>query len=261
MKKQWTEQIQNMLKAHPMPPIEPGRMEETIFQSKQFLRMNQRARRTSFWEFFIVQFRFIGKKVWGMQILIVLSMVLFVHNFLISSPLDNLQLLARAFIAAPLLALAGIQVLARSFTHNMMEIELCTKYSLEKLMMVRLSILSMVDMLCLAVLAISFSIQLKWEIGLIVLYLFVPFNLTCLGCLWILNRIRSKDSVYYCLVYGGSLMFVQFVLSFQRIEIYEESATGIWVVMLMVSSAAVVMEIRKMLATYRRMDMATLPYS
>ncbi|ASA24120.1 hypothetical protein [Paenibacillus donghaensis] len=252
--KKSSELIQNKLQQPAMPPTSPDVLEETIRQSKQLLRQNQLAKRTTFIEFFKAQLRFISPKIWGVQLLIVVGMILFVQHTEVSSVRDKLQLLAHASMAAPLLVLAGIQLLTRSFTHNMMEIELSTRHSLEKLMMVRLSILSMADLLGLLASASFFSMQLERDIGLVLLYLFVPFNLTCLGCLWILNRIHTKDSGYYCLAYGGLLVILQFVLSIETVNLYDAPAVGGWLIVLVVSSLAVIYEVRKLREACRTID-------
>lgn len=246
-----------MLKDFPAPPIDRDRIEETIAQSKQILRQNQLRNRTSFWDFFIAQFRFISKKIWLMQMLVVLGIGLFMHNAVSDSSEDKLQILMLASMAAPLLVMVGIQLLARSFTYSMMEIEISTKHSLEKLMLVRMILLSMADIVCLMLLAGFFSIQLEREISLMLLYLLVPFNLTSLGCLWILNRVRSKDSGNYCLVYGGMLLVTQIVLSLYPSKLYEASTTGIWLVILLISSALIAVEIRKTRHTCRRVELSS----
>lgn len=247
-----------MLKRFPVPPIDQSRMEETIGQSKQILRQKQLESRTSFWDFVFIQFQFISKKVWVMQILIVLGIGLFMHIALSDSAEDKLQILMLASTAAPLLGLVGSQVIARSFTYNMMEIELSTKHSLEKLMIVRMLLLSMFDIVCLALLSSFFGIQLEREISLMLLYLLVPFNLTCLGCLWILNRVRNRDCGSYCLAFGGVFLLTQFVLSFnQSNKVYGTSTTGIWLVVLLISSVFIAIEVRKMRHISRRLELGS----
>lgn len=169
------------------------------------------------------------------------------------------QVLMLLSIASPLLVIAGLQVLVRSFSFTMMEIELSTKHSLEKLMLARMSLLSLADVFCLVLLTVFFGWQLQQGFGLIFLYLLVPFQLTCLGCLSILSRTRSKDSGIYCLAFIGALVLTQVVLSlFPSLQFYEETAMSGWLVIWLLSMLGLVLEVRKLLVSCRSLDATSI---
>jgi hypothetical protein len=249
--------VQATLRNFPSPPVDHQRMEDTITRSKLIWKEAEQSRRTSWREFYFAQLHFISKKVWGMHLFIVLMMSwLLQHVPSFDSIWKNeKQILMLVSISAPLLVVAGLQVLVRSFNFTMMEIELSTKHSLEKLMLARMSLLSLMDILCLVILTIFFGWQLQQGLGLIFLYLLVPFQLTCLGCLSIISRTRSKESGIYCLAFIGTQVLIQVVLSlFPSLQLYDKTAMGGWFAILLLSMAGLVLEVRKLRISCRSLD-------
>lgn len=222
------------------------------------------ALRTGFPEFFFAQLRFIGNRMWLLQLLIVLLTSLGVHQLLASDPSDTNQLrvIGLAASAAPLIALVSIQLIIRTFSANMMEIELSTRYSLEKLMMVRLMLIGLVDIFCLVLLADFFSVQFERELGIMLVYLFTPFLLTCGGCLFILTHSRAANGGMYCLTFGGCVLALQFYFSFgYHFTIYQPGTSlSLWLVMLFLALLVGAGQVRAFLKTCRTLEAAALPF-
>lgn len=253
--------VRDILREYPSPPVDRQRMKETIEGAAFIVRQAQESRGISFRQFYFIQLRFISKKVWGLQLLIVLGIGMLVHNALQAGRWSgDVQLLMLASIAAPLLALVGVQTMTRSLSCKMLEIELSTKYSLEKLTMVRMSLLGMADIVCLVLLAAFFSVELQQEISFMLLYLLVPFNLTCLGCLVLLNRVRTINCGYSCLIYGGFLVLVQVILAFTpSLQLYKNSTAGVWLILLLLTTAGIAAEVRKLRATCKSIELVSRP--
>ncbi len=221
------------------------------------LHRTQASRRTSFGQFYMTQLRFISWKVWAVQLLIVLGMGLLLHNSLQEQD-RNVQVVMLTSIAAPLLVIAGIQTLTRSLSCRMLEIELTTRHLLEKLTLVRMSLLGMADLAGLMLLAVLLSAWMQLEVAVMLLYLLVPFNLTCLGCLWLLNRVRTPSCGYYCLTYGGLVALLQTVLTFNpSLWLFESSAIGLWQALLMLTAAGIAFEVRRVRKTCRSLETAS----
>lgn len=253
--------VQVMLRNFPSPPVDLQRMEDTIAGAQQIFNDTQQSRRTSWKEFYCSQLHFISKKVWILHLFIVLMMSWLLNHVLSFGSFwsNGRQVLMFVSIASPLLVVAGLQVLVRSFSFTMMEIELSTKHSLEKLMLARMSLLSLVDVLCIFLLSIFFSFRLQQEISLIFMYLLVPFQLTCLGCLSILSRTRSKDCGIYCLVFIGAQVLIQVILSFvPSLQLYDKSSMGGWVVIMLLSMFGLVLEVRKLRLSCRSLDAVSI---
>ncbi|AIQ12530.1 hypothetical protein [Paenibacillus durus] len=244
------------LKNYPSPPVDQKKLQETVKEGAEVLRQTQASRRTSFGEFYMTQLRFISWKVWAVQLLIVLGMGLLLHNSL-QEQVRNVQLVMLTSIAAPLLVIAGIQTLTRSLSCHMLEIELSTRYLLEKLTLVRMSLLGMADLIGLALLAVLMTAWMQMEIAVILLYLLVPFNLTCFGCLWLLNRVRTPNCGYYCLIYSGMVALMQTILAFNpSLWLFESSSIGVWQVLMIITAAGIAFEVRGLLKTCRSLETA-----
>lgn len=229
------------LRNYPSFPVDPTHLEETIIGATAELRQVQVGRKTNFLEFYKIQLRFISLKVWAVQLLIIMGMGIFLHSFLQHSD-SNIQLGMMASITAPLLVIAGLKTMTRSLNCHMLEIELSTYHLLEKLTIVRMSLLGMVDLIWLTLLGVLLSLWTGIEILDLFFYLLVPFNLACFGCLWLLNRIQTPNCGYYCLLYCGLLLMMQVILSFNP-SFWLFDSTGITMVLLLLSTLGVVFEL------------------
>lgn len=179
-----------------------------------------------------------------MQLLIVLGMLLLLRNALYELG-DHVQVVMLVSIAAPLLVMAGIRTLTRSYSCRMVELELSTHHLLEKLMLVRMSLLGMADLAGMLLLAAVLSAWIHRDITVMLLYLLVPFNVACFGCLWLLNRVRTLNSGYYCFIFTGTVALVQTILVFNpNLWMFERSAMGIWQMMLIASTAGIAQQVR-----------------
>ncbi|MEK4064072.1 MULTISPECIES: hypothetical protein [unclassified Paenibacillus] len=257
MNKRSEQAIVNALKNYPTPPIERQHLEDTARGAVEVLRQRQAGRRTSFGEFYLVQLRFISWKVWAVQLLIVLGMVLLLRNALQEMG-ESVQIVMMVSISAPLLVMAGIRTLTRSLSCHMLDIELSTRHLLEKLTMVRMSLLGMADLLGLTLLAAILSVWIHSDVATLLIYLLVPFNLTCLGCLWLLNRVRTPSCGYYCLTFAGMVALVQMILAFTpNLWVFEPAALGVWQTMLLVTTAGIALQVRGLRKTCRSLETAS----
>ncbi|MEK4236181.1 hypothetical protein MHI27_10505 [Paenibacillus sp. FSL H8-0261] len=257
MKKKQRHSIVTTLRNYPSFPVDRGRLEETIHEAAIELRQAQATQRTSFTEFYKAQLRFISWKVWALQLLIVAGMGLLLHNF-INHPHGNIQIVMLASISAPLLVITGLQTLTRSLTFHMLEIELSTRHVLEKLTLVRMSLLGIADLIGLTLLAVLLNVWIQTGILSLLLYLLVPFNIACLGSLWLLNRIRTSNCGYYCLLYCALLVIVQIIFTFNySFSLFLSSVTGLWQVLLVLSTVGIVYETRGVCRTCRSLETAS----
>ncbi|OKP99095.1 hypothetical protein [Paenibacillus sp. P46E] len=231
------------LRNYPSFPIDQILLEETIKGATGELSQAQAKRKTSIGEFYKVQLRFMRWKVWVVQLLIVLGMALLLYNS-VQERNGNIQLIMLTSIAAPLLVIAGIQTMTQSISFNMQEIELSTYHRLEKLTLVRMSLLGMADLIGLTLLGGLLSAWTETGILDLVLYLLVPFNLTCFGCLWLLNRVRTRNCGYYCLLYCGLVVTGQMFLTCNpSLGLFESSAKVKWLVLLLLTTLGVVRQV------------------
>ncbi len=134
---------------------------------------------------------YIRKWVWGLSVLI----------FAIS--LTGAELLERDMIWCisafmPLLAMAAITETGRSEAYGMAELEISTRFSLRSVVLARLCILSAADfiLICLLIpLAFINDGGTCFQTGV---YMVCPYLLTAFFCLWVVRKVRSKETLYLC---------------------------------------------------------------
>lgn len=133
--------------------------------------------------------------------------------------------------------------MTRSLSRSMLEVELSTYHLLDKLTAVRMSLLGMADLLGLTLLGALLGTWTDAGVLEVVLYLLIPFNLACFGCLWLLNRVRTPNCGYYCLLYCCLLVLLQLIVSFNPPPLLlNSSAAGRGLVLLLLSAAGLVYE-------------------
>lgn len=245
----------HILKNYPSLPVDELHLENTINMAAAGIRRDQEQQRTSFGEFYLAQLRFIHWKIWLIHVLIVIGTGLLLHHY-IHEQRGAIQLIMLASMAAPLLVMAGIQTLTRSLTHHTLEIEVSTRYSLDKLIIVRLSIMGIADLMGLLTLAILSNVWIEMDLINMLLYLLVPFNITCFGCLWLLNRVRNMNCRYYCVTYACLITIMQFIwmLNPPSINLYNTTSRWIWLLILLTSSIGIGLETNRIKLTFRSLD-------
>lgn len=151
---------------------------------------------------------------------------------------------------APMIAFVGFPEMLKSYSHNMEEIEACTRFSMRRLIGARMLILGLIDLCSLTVILAASAVSHGTLILRMILYMFVPFNLTCSSCLTVIDHIKSKNGGYFCaaVCFLGIIIFCK--LSFFK-EFYEPAAMGIWVIMFIISVVYLVIEI---IRTFRSID-------
>jgi len=187
-------------------------MYETICLVRKEITKKAERKRLSFWQFLRTQVRFIGWKIWVMQ-LIVLGVVYacmmgFFEKYYTEHPEDLPRLL---MVLAIIVLMTAIPFLYRSIRYRMQEIESVTYVSSVRLMMARLFIIAVGDSVILAsmyVMAISNSIIPKM---LLFLCLSIPFFAACNGCLYMVGHLKPEHflhgSIGLCMAMIGLFLY------------------------------------------------------
>lgn len=172
-------------------------MNETICLVRKEIAKKAERKRLSFWQFLRTQVRFIGWKIWMLQ-LVVLGVVYacmtgFFEKYYTEHPEDLPRLL---MVLAIIVLMTAIPFLYRSIRYRMQEIESVTYVSSVRLMVARLFIIAVGDSVILAsmyVMAISNSIIPKM---LLFLCLSIPFFAACNGCLYMVGHLKPQHFLY-----------------------------------------------------------------
>lgn len=241
--------IREDLKSFSVPVYDQEKLRETVRLAKAAYRQRQAAARIGFWEFLSMQLRFISKWVWLSQAVLLLPILLVIgHDPLSMNEMRTIFLILSS--VAPLIAFLGFPEILKSYSHGMAEIEACTRFSMRRLMGARMLILGLTDLCCLTVILAVSVASSGMPVLRMILYLFVPFNVTCCGCLTVLDHIKSRQAGYYCAAVGVFCVAVFSRLSLVE-KYYETAATGVWAVLFFCSLTYFVIEL---IRTFREFD-------
>lgn len=187
-------------------------MNETIYLVRKEITKKAERKRVSFWQFLKTQIKFIGWKIWMMQ-LVVLGVIYacmtgFFEKYYTEHPEDLPRLL---MVLAVIVLMTAIPFLYRSIRYRMQEIESATYVSSVRLMMARLFIIAVGDGVILGsmyVMAIFSSIIPKM---LLFLCLSIPFFAACNGCLYMVGHLNPEHfmqgSIGFCMAMIGLFLY------------------------------------------------------
>ena len=244
------QEIRNYLQQDSVPSYDPEKMQQTVRLARQAYCSRLLSKRIGFGKFIRMQMHFIGHWVWFTQAALVFGFLILLTKCDFGQPdLQHILLLFSA--ASPMIALVGFPELLKSYSHGMEEIESCTRFSMRKLMGARMLILGLTDLFCLTViLAVSTAHSGEFLMRMI-LYLFVPFNLTCCGCLTVLSHVKSRQNGYYCGAICALCIAVFVSLSFVK-RYYEAAATGAWLMMFILTLVYLAIEVVQTFQSFNR---------
>ncbi len=236
--------------AFSVPAYDPEKLRETVRLAKKTYREQQAAVRIGFREFLSMQLRFISKWVWLAQA----ALLLLVLPAIGRGPLSVSEMRPGLLIlssCASLIAFLGFPEILKSYAHGMAEIEACTRFSMRRLMGARMLILGLADLCCLTVILAVSAASSGTPLLRMILYLFVPFNVTCCGCLTVLDHVKSRQSGYFCGAVCILCIAVFARLSFVE-KYYEAAATGAWAILFFCSLAYCAIELIRAFRSFDR---------
>jgi hypothetical protein len=121
--------------------------------------------------------------------------------------------------------------MTRAYRYKMMEIELAARVSAPRLFFTRIGILCGANLVALFILRGALQVFSAWANvaaqGLLV-YLALPYLVSCLGCLLITTYSRGKQNSFACTIFCGFLAFLFFALYEVSPDVYAASAINGW---------------------------------
>ncbi len=193
-------------------------------------------------QFFLTQIKFIKKRVWIGQFS---ALLLFgILLFELPNEANSLSLISALI---PIIFILCIDELSRAFIYNTAEVELSTTFTLNQVMISRITILGLSDILILTCVSAMAVIVTPMNLLHIFMYLCVPFLITSFGCLYILNHIRTKECNYYCIAWGVLIMAGAFALSKAAPKLYEASLISGWAILFAIALLCTAIEIKLLL--------------
>lgn len=187
-------------------------MKETICLVKKEIEKKAQRNRLSFWQFLKTQIRFIGWKIWIIQMILQGIIYVFMKKFFGKYYLEHPEDLPKiVMVWAIVVLMTAIPFLYKSYRHRMQEIEAVTYVSSARLMIARLFIVGIGDVILLG--SIYAIVVANVVIPKIMLFLClnIPFLVACNGCLFMVRYLKPKaflqSSIGLCVLMIGILLY------------------------------------------------------
>lgn len=192
------------------------------------------------YKLWLVQAEYISKWVWG------ISAALFFISLIGARILERDMLwVISAFL--PFVALSAVTENTRSVVYGMAELEMAARFSLKSILLVRMGILGSFH-LCLLCFLIPFG-QQNSTVTLLQagVYMLVPYLLTIAAGLWIVKRVRGRDSVYGCLGAAAAVSAAEGILHSAAGVLFENSFLFWWMAILLILTVLTAAQYGKMI--------------
>ncbi len=224
---------------------------ETLDGCKAIMReqvVSLTQKRTGFWQFLSDVFRFEGLSIFGLQagvLLLICTMLGTIKNII-----ENAPYYIPAF--TPLFALAVIPPLMRSQFYKMGEMEAVTRASNVEILLAKLILAGAANLIGITVVLclILYARQSGEGLGQMILYGLVPY-LVCISTILRLIRLRRSEKLSICAMATIGCCAGWMILANRMPQIYETSATGVWILLLFVFVGFFGREIRFMMERKR----------
>lgn len=233
--RQFEELIRTSLHAKP----QASRIDETINTCVNIMRkqvMFHEEERTGFWQFLSDVLRFEGLGIFGLQVLTLCIVCLGVQT--IAEAPTNIP------VFMPLFALAVLPSLFKGVSHGMCELEAATRASGAQIVLAKLILAGGANLICMtALLAVEVCLyRSAASIGRLVLYTIVPY-LVCMVVVLRCIRLRGKDGHTISVVSIITSSTAWWICARTIPQLYEVSATGVWIVAFFIFAAIFLREI------------------
>lgn len=219
-------------------PCSESTMQEAILKSKKAYYEAEEERFLSKVEFLYQQSRYIKKRWWLIQ-----GLLLTVLWLLLKYLGSNCYTQRSIGIAAPLFVLLIIPEMWKNRNANAMEVECTTLYSIRQVYAARMILFAFVDLILLSLFFIAASYIDRLEIWELVIQYFVPFNVACCICFHMLYSKRTDSQILallLCIVW--TVVWIQIALNE---AIYEVISVPVWIALLLLSFFYLGYSIRK----------------
>ena len=183
-------------------PINPEKLEQTIALSKAAFLAGERERPLSRLDFLAQQCRFVQKRWWLLQ-----GLLLLVVWALLCQTGTDAAVRRCLGLAGPLLGVLLLPELWKNRSAQATEVECTPLYPLRSIYAARLTLFAGVDVVLLSVFFAGTSVLTRVTVWEMLIQFLLPFNITCAICLATLSSpvIRSQTlSLALCLGWAGA---------------------------------------------------------
>ncbi|MBQ6695153.1 MAG: hypothetical protein IJN16_00440 [Lachnospiraceae bacterium] len=189
------------------------------------------------WHVIVMQAKYVSKWVW------ICSILLFGAAFGVAQIAEQ-RYVSVVLGFVPFLVMFSVTESTRSYRHGMEELEMSARFSLKSIVMARMVVLGMGNLVVLT----GVTLVLSSQVQLHPVYLLTPYFLSASGGLYIVRKVRGKESSMLCFALAAFVSIFMLLLSWERCSIYLSQNIWIWACACV---AGVIMTIREGLCTIR----------
>lgn len=214
---------------------------------ERFLKTLQRPGST-YLKFLLNQFFYIRKRVWVFSVVIIFVgwAVTFQSPVFIDWKAEAGKIWAVSAVL-PFLALMMTAEIYRSVFYRMSELEMSFRFNLPQIIMARIAILGGGNFVILTALLIFISRVSPLNLLQVIIYLMVPYLITCGFCLLILNRVRPGEGMYFCAAAACFTCVVNIITGSTVRLLYSSSTLGYWLLLFALGGVLTAIQLRKLI--------------
>lgn len=195
-------------------------------------------------EFIISQLGFIRKSTWLLQGAWLLILFVMMQKAYSNKSLESIY--AMLSIMTPVLVILTVEEVSRVYQRSMLEIEYATKYSLQKVVLLRLTILGSADVIFLTAAFFIFGQYRDLSVIRMIIYGFTPFLFMCLGCLKLMKNYSGDKLKSFSIVLAVIIGAVLQLGRLQPLNIYAYEKMHLWVFLMIGAAVILLTEIRRL---------------
>lgn len=198
--------------------------------------------REPLYRFVLTQLGYIRKRGWVAALLILL-VILGIGEYW--EDFSDAALFWNISTFLPFFALAAVVETGRSERYGMLELESCTRYHLPEILLVRLGSMGALNLIVL--LGVYFFLQSRISYGAMrtVVYLFLPYVLTCALTLLLQNTRRKYDVTVCCGAVGILVSLCAAILPRMAEFLYTEKYFIAWAALFAFACGLLLRQLRK----------------
>lgn len=202
--------LEEKLSRYVVPDAEPSAAEKAV-EAALVEHRRSRAGGACAWRSLLEQLCYTRPLMWALQ-LAVLAGCCLIMAVCSGGKGGGEDLLLILSVAAPLLVLINIADFHRIIHRSMLEIEMATKYGLQRIALAKLLIFGVGDILILAVLAAVATGLFRNPLLATLLWCALPFTTMCLGCMLLLQAVPAGQFPYCSAALAGLLIAAALLL-------------------------------------------------
>lgn len=220
--------IKNYFEKEMVIPCEESNIQETILKARKAYYEAEGNKFLSKIEFIYYQGRYIKKRWWLMQGVLLVLLWLFLKY------MDSSYYIQRGMgIAAPIFVLLVVPEIWKNRSTNAMEVEGAAFYSIREIYAARMILFAMVDFVLLSLFFLAAAYTAKITLWELIIQFFVPFHVACCICFRLVYSRRGNSqilAVFLCLFWMA--VWVQIVLNE---TVYTAVSVPMWIALLLLS--------------------------